>query len=146
VVRFDGRSLSLNVREGEVTLSAPSARAVAHAGQTLTLGAAGRILPTEGAENSGEWTWAETIAPMMEIEGRSLLEFLDWVVRERGAQLRFADSSLAGKAPTIVLRGSTAGMTLEQATASVLATCGMSHRWDDGALVVGPEQGSSPVP
>jgi hypothetical protein len=29
------------------------------------------------------------------------------------------------------------GMTLEEATASVLATCGATHRWEEGALVVG---------
>jgi hypothetical protein len=112
----------------------------------LTLDASGRIVRTEEEGTGGGWTWAEAIAPMMEIEGRSLLEFLEWVVRERGVRLRFADADVTGRAPTIVLRGSIAGMTLQQATASVLATCGMIHRWDDGALVVGAEPGTRLVP
>jgi ferric-dicitrate binding protein FerR (iron transport regulator) len=136
-VRLAGDSLSLQVREGAVTLSAPSGRAVAAAGQALSLDASGRIVRTDDAGRGAGWAWAEAIAPMMEIEGRSLLDFLEWVVRERGVRLRFADAGLAGRAPEIVLKGSIAGMTLEQATASVLATCGAVHRWDNDALVVG---------
>ena len=144
--RLDGSSLSLQVREGAVTVSASAERSVARAGQALTVDASGRITMTEDAGIGVGWTWAEAIAPMMEIEGRSLLEFLNWVVRERGVRLRFADAGLAGQAPTIVLRGSIAGMTLEEATASVLATCGATHRWDEGALVVGVEPGPPRLP
>ena len=145
-VRFDGRSLALRVREGAVRLSAPAEWSVAHAGQILTLTASGRIVRTEDAGTGDGWTWAESIAPTMEIEGRSLLDFLGWVVRERGVRLRFADTGLAGRASAIMLRGSIAGMTLEQAMASVLATCGATHRWDDGTLVIGagPEPPRSP--
>lgn len=145
-VRLDGGSLSLRVREGAVTLQASAERLVAHAGQTLRLDASGRVERTEDAGTGGGFPWAETIAPMMQIEGRSLLEFLDWVVRERGVRLRFADTGLAEKAPTIVLRGSIAGMTLEQATTSILATCGMSHRCEPGVLVVGTEHESPRLP
>ncbi len=137
--RLDGGSLSVRVREGTVTVQAPAERYVAHAGQALRLDASGRIERTEDAGGGGAWTWAEAIAPMIEIEGRSLPEFLDWVVRERGARLRLDGAGLAGRAPTIVLRGSIAGMTLEQATSSVLTTCGLTHRWENGVLVVGAE-------
>jgi ferric-dicitrate binding protein FerR (iron transport regulator) len=135
--RFEGGSLSVQVREGAVTLSAPAERSVAQAGQTLSLDASGRILRTENAGRGARWAWAEAIAPMMEIEGRSLLDFLDWAARERGVRLQFADSGLAGRASTIVLKGSIAGMTLDEATASVLATCGATPRWEEDALVVG---------
>jgi len=145
-VRFDGGALSLRVREGAVTLSAAAARSVTRAGQALTLDASGRITTTDDAGTGAGWAWVESIAPMMEIEGRSLLEFLDWVVRERGVRLRFADSGLEGRAPSIVLKGSIAGMTLEQATTSVLATCGATHRWDEGALVIGADPALSHLP
>ena len=144
--RFDGGSLSLQVREGAVTLSTPSQRSVARAGQALTLDARGRISTSEDVGTGAAWLWAESIAPMMEIEGRSLLEFLEWVVMERGVRLRFADGGLAGRAPSIILSGSIEGMTLEQATTSVLATCGATHQWDEGTLVVGAEPGPSRLP
>ena len=140
--RWEGRSLSLRVREGVVTIEAPAGPVIAHAGEALRLDASGAVDRTDQAASGGAWTWAETIAPMMEIEGRSLLDFLDWVARERGATLRFADASFAPKAPAIVLKGSIAGMTLDQATTSVLATCGLSHRWENGTLFVGAEADS----
>ncbi len=137
--RLDGGALSLRVREGVVTVQGPAGRLVAQAGQALRLDASGRVDRAEDARTGEGWTWVEAIAPMMEIEGRSLLDFLDWIVRERGVRLQFVDTGLAGKAPAIVLSGSIAGMTLEQATTSVLATCGLSHRWENGALLVGGE-------
>jgi len=138
VARLDGGSLSLKVREGTVTLQTVSERLVAHAGEALRLEASGEIDRSEEASEGGRsaWEWAETIAPMMEIEGRSLRDFLDWVVRERGVSLRYAGDGLAERAPTIVLKGSVAGMTLEEATTSVLATSGLSGRWEKGTLVV----------
>jgi ferric-dicitrate binding protein FerR (iron transport regulator) len=145
-VRLDGGSLSLQVREGAVTLQVPAERVVAHAGESLRLNASGRIVRTEDAGAGGGWTWVEAIAPMMEIEGRSLLEFLDWIARERGVRLQFSDTGLAEKAPTIVLRGSIAGMTLEQATTSVLTTCGLTHRGAGGDLIVGANQESRRSP
>lgn len=145
-VRLNGGSLSVEVREGAVTLQAPAERLTAHAGQTVTIDRSGRIERTEDAGAGGSLSWVEAITPMIEIEGRSLLEFLDWIVRERGARLEFSDAELVEKAPTIVLRGSIAGMTLDQATASVLMTCGVNYRWEPGILVVGTEGRSAPSP
>lgn len=142
--RLNAGSLSIEVREGSVTLLAPAERSVAHAGQTLRIDPSGRIVRTEDAGAGGGWTWAEAIAPMFEIDGRSLLEFLDWMTRERGVRLEFLDTGLAEKASTIVLKGSIAGMTLDQATTSVLSTCGVMHRREPGVLVVGTERQGPP--
>jgi hypothetical protein len=75
---------------------------------------------------------------MMDIEGKTLREFLDWVARERGVRIRFENPALEARAPSIVLHGSLDGMTLEQATETVFLTSGLTHRWDDRELVVGP--------
>ena len=73
---------------------------------------------------------------MMELGGRSLQEFLDWMARERGLQLRFASPEVAASAPGIVLNGSIDGMTLDEALESVLPTCRMSHRIEGDALLI----------
>ena len=75
---------------------------------------------------------------MMELEGRSLREFLDWMVRERGLRLQFTSPDLAGAASEISLNGSIDGMTLDQALESVLPTCRMAHRINGDVLVVQP--------
>jgi ferric-dicitrate binding protein FerR (iron transport regulator) len=134
--RLDAGSLTLRVREGVVSVSRPAQRLVADAGQSMRLDAAGIVERTDDAGTAASWSWVEAIAPTMEIEGRSLLDFLNWSARERGVRLRFEDDRLAEKAPKIVLKGSIAGMTLEQALTSVLPTCGMTYRWEPGALDV----------
>jgi ferric-dicitrate binding protein FerR (iron transport regulator) len=135
-VRLDGSSLSVKVREGTVTIATEVERLVARAGEGLRLDRSGRAERTEEAPDGGSWAWAEAVAPMMDIEGRSLREFLDWVARERGIRLQFADEALSKRAPAVVLTGSVAGMTLDDATTSVLATCGLKGRVEAGALVV----------
>jgi hypothetical protein len=137
--RLADGTLELRVREGVVSVERGAAgRHVVRAGQALSLAASGRVETVEDPESGDTWTWVESIMPMMDIEGRTLRDFLDWVVRERGARLRFPDPAVAAKAPSIVLRGSIAGMTLDQATTSVLTTCGLRHRWEAGVLVVTP--------
>ncbi len=136
-VRVRGRSLSLRVREGAASLQLPAERIVAHAGQSLRVDASGRIALGEDAVTGGGWAWVEAIAPMMVIDGRTLSEFLEWIARERGVRLQFSDTSVAEKAPAITLKGSIAGMTLEEATTAVLPSCGANHRWEPGVLVIG---------
>jgi hypothetical protein len=133
--RFDG-GLTVSVREGSVAVATPSERLVAEAGQALRIDSSGRVTRTAASVAGADWAWAETIAPTMAIEGRTLQEFLDWVARERGVRVRFENVEIAAKAPGIVLNGSIEGMTLEQAAASVLATSGLTGRWEPGALVV----------
>jgi fido (protein-threonine AMPylation protein) len=73
---------------------------------------------------------------MMEIEGRSLREFLDWMARERGFRIRFSSGDLEADAGSIRLNGSIRGMTLDQALESVLLASGMRHRIEADLLVV----------
>jgi hypothetical protein len=72
----------------------------------------------------------------MEIEGRPVGEFLDWIARERGLQLTFEDPALYVTAAETGLNGSIDGMSLDQALEAVLPTCGMTHHIQNGTLTV----------
>ena len=129
--------LRVRVREGIVAVRARGGERAAEAGRVLSVDRAGRI--DDRADDTGRdgWAWTESVAPMMDIEGRTLGDFLEWLGRERGARVRFEDPALATTAPTIRLHGSIAGMSVDQATESVFLISGLSHRWDGGDLVVG---------
>jgi ferric-dicitrate binding protein FerR (iron transport regulator) len=129
-------TLILRTREGSVTLRAAAGGLTVSAGERLEVGPGGRIDRSDEAPTSPEWAWAASIAPSMAIEGRSLREFLDWLVREHGGRLEFDDPALAGRAPGIVLRGTIEGMSLDEALRSVSATCGVTSRWEGDILVV----------
>lgn len=144
-VSLEAESLAVRVREGAVTLRSGDDAAEAKAGELMRLDGAGRIHRAADPSPGDDWGWIEAIAPAMRIEGRSLGEFLEWIARERGVALRYTGAGVAERAPGISLRGSIEGMTLDEATTSVLATCGLSHRWENGALVVGEFGGSAPA-
>jgi ferric-dicitrate binding protein FerR (iron transport regulator) len=151
-VRWLPASLRVRVREGRVTFDTSGAAVEVAAGQEVErrrdqagMGQAlvPRALPITGAGLD----WIDGITPMPGIDGRSLQWFLAWMARERGLKLSFATPQAAAAAPRIVLNGSIAGMTLDQALASVLATCQMTHRIEGDVLRIelsSPERPGTP--
>ncbi len=133
-VRLGEASVRIRVREGAVSLAGAGATHRVDAGEELELDDAGRTVRRELTGYGEGWSWVDGITPMLDLEGRSLREFLDWVVRERGQRLRFAVGELEDAASTTTLSGSIQGMTLDQALESVLPTCGMRHRTDGDVL------------
>jgi hypothetical protein len=134
-------SLRVRVREGRIVLAGAAASSEVEAGHELEIGEDGRATRRESAAFGAEWEWVGAVTPMLDLEGRSVQEFLDWVARERGLRLRFEGREAASAAPAIKLHGSIDGMTLEQALESVLPTCRMSHRVDGGVLTVRSSKG-----
>lgn len=140
--RLRPSSLVVRVREGAVLLDGERRRHEVAAGQQLILGADGRVSQSAIARSGAGWAWVESVAPMMEIDGRPLSEFLDWVAREKSLRLVLVGPGLAGVAEQTRLSGSIAGMTLEQALDSVLPTCGLGYRIEGETLVVRPTDAS----
>ena len=58
------------------------------------------------------------------------------IAREGGWRLNSPTQETARLAAETLLRGSVEGLTLEQALAAVLPTCGMAHRIEGGRLIV----------
>jgi ferric-dicitrate binding protein FerR (iron transport regulator) len=127
-VRELARALRLRVREGQISLDRQGSSLQLEAGQELELGRDGAITRRDLSPFGPEWDWVVDTAPRLDIAGRSLQEFLEWIARERGQSLSFESAEAAAAAPQIVLSGSIEGMTLEQALESVLPACRMSHR------------------
>jgi len=135
-VRLHGSGLRVRVREGSVRLHAAGGELEVAAGSQADLDLQGALrrqaMPAFGAE----WAWMEGIAPMMDLKGRTLREFLEWASRERGLRLGFQERAAAEEASRITLSGSIQGLTIEEALAAVLPTCRMSHRVEDDMLVL----------
>jgi hypothetical protein len=83
-----------------------------------------------------EWEWAVNLAPAFEIEGQPLAAFLEYLSREHGWTLRYADGALARDASSIVLHGSINGLQPRDALAVALTTSGLVYRFRDGDLLV----------
>lgn len=133
-VRFNGSAVRVRVRDGLVRLAQNRQSHDAGPGDELTIDGEGRvgrrIVPLHGAD----WAWAAVLARPFELEGRSVREFVDWIARENGWQVRFADAAVERKAQTTTLHGSIQGLTPQEALSAVLPTSGVEHRLENGIL------------
>ena len=133
-LRLRNEDISVRVREGMVQLSREGKTHDAPAGNEVKVNASGTIERRALLPHGKEWDWIADLAPPFTLDGASLEEFLGWVTREHGFRLRFDDQTLADAASTMLLEGPALHMTPERALRTVLPTCGLSHRIEDGTL------------
>lgn len=138
------RSLVVRVRQGVVEVERAGSGDVyrAEGGEELVLGAQGparrRAVPGHGAR----WEWVVAAAPAFEIEGRRLGELLDWVARETGWRVRFADPSLEGPARAVVLHGDIGDLPPDRVPFVVLPGAGLEAELSAGTLRIRRHDGA----
>jgi ferric-dicitrate binding protein FerR (iron transport regulator) len=128
-----GGETELRVREGVVTLKG-RVTASAHAGEVFVVSPGGGLRHGTLLPYDASWQWVEGMAPMIEIEGTSLHAFLEWMAHEKGRTLAFADARAAALSATIVLHGSIADMSLDEALQTIAAGSGFTYRFENGVL------------
>ena len=77
-------------------------------------------------------------APAPDIAGQSLQVFLDWVTREGGWTIRFADAATAELAATTTLHGDVESLTLAEASSMVFQGSGLDYRLEGETFFVAP--------
>jgi len=136
-IRLEGSTaLRVRVREGSVLTQQHGRTYLTPAGQELLLRHDGTSERRNVAAHGPEWEWVLEASPGFDIEGRSLQEFLDWVSRETGWQIRYADNGLVESAAKIVLHGSIGKLRADRAPFAVLPGAGLDGRLEDGTLVI----------
>ena len=80
--------------------------------------------------------WIGELTPRLDNDGRPALQIMDWVSRERCLELEFQDVVRLAAAAGTTLAGSSEGMSLVQALSAGLTPCGMTHRIENGTLLV----------
>ncbi len=135
-VRLSDETVRVRLREGTVVVHRGEESHELHAGAELEVSVDGSVVRRPVSLHADAWDWATSIAPMPDLEGLTAREFLDWVARERAWTLAFTDEGVARSAEEIVLGGSAARLTLDEALDAVLPTCGLTYRVADGVLVV----------
>lgn len=126
----------LRVREGSVRLERGAETLSTDAGQEIVLRGDGTVERGATAADGPEWEWVLASAPMPDIEGANLRTFLDWLARERGWRVEYADAETAALADSVVLHGSIAHLTPFEAPDVVLPSGGVGYRLSKGTLVV----------
>ena len=135
VARVDGSRLEVGVRAGRVALTRGAERTGAAAGEQLTV-AGTEVLREPLAIFGDHWTWTERLAPPFDIDGRPLIEVLEWIAAQTGRSLAFADPALERFARDTVLSGSI-DLDPMQKLVAVLATSGdLDYAIEGGRLLI----------
>jgi ferric-dicitrate binding protein FerR (iron transport regulator) len=134
-VRVATRALHVRVRDGAVHYLPPNGQVnLLETGEVLDV-MDGRITRSGNlATTDAAWDWTQEIAPPFDIEGRTLIEALDWFAHEGGFSLEFASPAARARASTIVLHGSTRGLRPRDALNMVMAGTAMSGVIESGRI------------
>lgn len=127
--------LTVRVREGEIELERGAKSDSAKAGEQLTLHN-GSIEPGHVKRHGAAWDWVQDVAPAMETDGAPIASYLEWVARETGRELRYADESLARSAQTEVMVGTFEVSTPEESLNIVMPSTGFGYRIENGLLLI----------
>jgi hypothetical protein len=135
-VRVEDDATRLKVREGRVHFERGPETVRAAAGEELVVGEDGGLVRRPIPPFGPEWEWVLAAAPMPEIEGMKVRPFLDWIAREAGWRVEFADGDASALADSVDLHGSIAHLTPLDATGVVLSSAGLEYRVSNGTLMV----------
>ena len=144
-VAVTGQVTQIKVREGRVQLSEVNGDGAIHivAGEEIRVDESGAISRRAVPPFGPDWEWASTLATPIDIDNRPLTEFLAWIVREHGWQLRYASAAEERAAQAIRLHGSAQGKTPAETLRRVSLITGLAMHVEDGVLLVGPSTGTA---
>jgi ferric-dicitrate binding protein FerR (iron transport regulator) len=135
-VMSNDQAVRIRVREGQVRFSCANADLVADAGTELLTSHTGTVtqrpIPTYGHD----WLWIAALTPNFAVEGQSLMTYLQWVSRELGRALVFANDQARDSARLTILHGSTQNQASLDALADVLSTTTLSYELAEGTIRV----------
>jgi len=135
-VRVADDAVRVSVREGSASLEHLGRSHDAASGIQMTVRQDGEVSRRSVPASGPEWDWIQEAVPPFDLEGRSLGDYLDWVARETGLRIEYADATIVADRPAIVLHGSIGGLRPDETLDAVLPTCGLRHRVDDGSAII----------
>ena len=135
-VQLAAENLDVAVREGRVDVSRGAEEFVAVAGERLRLREDDTAEMGAVAPHDPFWDWTASLAPVFDIENKSLLDFLRWAARETGRELVFEDNELRMSAMRTDLHGSVEDFEPLEAVESVLATTNFRYRLEADRIVI----------
>jgi hypothetical protein len=137
-VAVNDTSMRIRVRDGAAVFrSTTGASATVSAGEQLDYRSGTASITQGPAPASTAWSWAESAAPEFRVDGRTLLEAIDWFAHEAGLKLAFKDAAAREQASAVILHGTVTGLAPRDAIAAIMAGTNLRYAIDDGNLLLG---------
>jgi hypothetical protein len=87
--------------------------------------------------SGSQWAWTEALAVAPSIDGKPLLQFLEWVAHETGRPLRFVEPEGRERAAIVLLHGSVPNVRPLEALELVLAATDFEYALEkDGGILI----------
>lgn len=132
----DANNLTVRVREGQVEVDgAYIDAAVASAGQQMTVSGGSRPSVTDFKVYGEAWDWVEQTAPVVDVDGHTVDEFLATISRETGLQISYESAVAEQLAHKGVLKGYVE-MEPRDELAFRMSGEDLSYRIDGGTIYV----------
>ncbi len=101
----NGDELTISVREGRVSMDGNYHNETVLEGQQLKVTGSNRASIANFPRHGAAWDWVEATAPIADVDGRSVDEFLKWVGRETGLRILYKSPEAEQKARAGMLKG-----------------------------------------
>jgi hypothetical protein len=121
-LHVEGAGLRLRVREGLVVFDRGGRSLTGRAGEQLTVDGFGGVTRASIAQVDPAWRWAESIAPMPDMDGKPASELIAWVARETGRRPHYESPSVEQRAAAVILHGDIRHLPPLDALEAMLAT------------------------
>ncbi len=135
MTRVADGSLIVSVREGRVEIDNRFRKHFASVGEQLTISDRGQTTVLNVSRSGEAWDWVSRTAPMTDVEGKSLHEFLLWACRETGLEYHYEGGAEQIARYEAVLRGHIDTEPL-QALKLRVESAGLEWAIVDGAIYV----------
>jgi hypothetical protein len=130
-------SLVVSVREGRVSIDGRYYEQTVAAGQQATIAGQQRPGVLSISRTGQAWDWIARTTPPADVDGKTLHEFLTWVCREMGLELRF-EGQAERIAHDAILKGRIDTVPAE-ALRLRLATAALSFRIEGDVIYISNE-------
>ena len=130
-------SMEVSVREGAVSVDQGGGRELhATAGEALQIDREGASTREWISTYGDRWLWATELGRDFSDSEFTLREFLDWLTREYGLQVIYANDELEQDADVLRFYGSISGLDVQDALEYVTVTLGLTYTPDAGVITI----------
>jgi ferric-dicitrate binding protein FerR (iron transport regulator) len=116
----DTDAWTVQVRDGQVNIADDDQSMSLRSGDAITISAENDVSERNVSTHDESWEWSETARPSYDIEGRYLNDYLLWVSRETGRELRFASETARQSATSTRVHGTIEGLSARESLSQVL--------------------------
>jgi hypothetical protein len=145
-LHVDGVALRLRVREGVVMLDRGGQSVTGRAGEQVAIDGLGGVARTAIAADDPAWQWAESIAPIPDMDGRPASALIAWVARETGRRLRYESPLVEQRAAAVILHGDIRHLAPMEALEAMLATTDLTVELDGDTMEIRSRSHEPPGP